>query len=234
MPNIHFPTNGNRGVLELIYGSMFAGKSEELMRQIRRSSIRHRRASMVFKPALDNRGGVISHVRSHHGGEFPCIPLASGPMGIEQLTRAVLIEPQLKPKHIAIDEIQFLDPKVLEALDEFMRNGISISCSGLIATFTGQPWGFMPNLLAMADYHTQLFAICMSEECDNPATRTQRLVREPSGIVRPAYVDEPLISVGAGDTGEASDFYEAKCGEHFELLTRSGQIVKNVFSSVVS
>ncbi|HEV2387098.1 MAG TPA: thymidine kinase [Candidatus Acidoferrales bacterium] len=178
---------GNMGWIEVIVGPMFSGKSEELIRRLRRAEIARQRVQ-IFKPAIDQRYAVAEIV-SHSGLE-----IGSNPVGdaAEILSR---VDPRTEV--VGIDEAQFLGESLLEACAKLANLGKRVIVAGLDTDFLGRPFEPMPRLLAMAEEITKLLAICV--RCGNPAVHTQRLV-----------VSEELIVVGASGT------YEARCRRCFE------------------
>lgn len=176
------------GWVEVICGPMFAGKTEELIRRIKRLEYANKNYK-VFKPAIDDRYADEAVV-SHNGAENVAIPVkeASEILNhIDQNTEAV-----------AIDEIQFLDDHVVNVCEYLANNGIRVIASGLDMDFRGEPFSVMANLLTHAEFITKLSAICMT--CGAPATRSQRLINR-----KPASFDDPIILVGAEES------YEARC-----------------------
>ncbi|MGL4650649.1 MAG: thymidine kinase [Caldilineaceae bacterium] len=177
------------GHIELICGSMFSGKTEELLRRIRRAEIGRKRMQ-VFKPQIDHRYGV-QRVASHTGTAWDhvvAVPHAS------ELLALVLAETEV----VAIDEIQFFDVGIAAVCEELADRGKRVIAAGLDQDFRGEPFGPMPLLLAMAESVEKLTAICVV--CGAPATRTQRLIDG-----EPARFDDPIILVGG------SESYEARC-----------------------
>ena len=167
---------------------MFSGKSEELIRRVKRSVIA-RRNVQVFKPVIDDRFGV-EVVRSHDGDSYVSRPVrSSGEI-------PGLIEPETSV--VAVDEVQFFDPGIVEVARALVESGKRVICAGLDLDFRGEPFGPVPALLALAERVDKLEAICVL--CGEPATRTQRIV---NGI--PADYDDPIIVVGAQEA------YEARC-----------------------
>ena len=174
--------------LEVVVGSMFSGKSEELIRRVKRSVIA-RRQVQVFKPLIDDRFG-LEVVRSHDGDSFVALPVrTSGEI-------PSLLEPETSV--VAIDEVQFFDPGIVDVARSLVESGKRVICAGLDLDFRGEPFGPVPALLALAERVDKLEAICVV--CGEPATRTQRIV---NGI--PADYDDPIIVVGAQEA------YEARC-----------------------
>ncbi|OQY37366.1 MAG: thymidine kinase [Chloroflexota bacterium] len=179
------------GSLEIITGSMFCGKTEELIRRLRRAVIAKQKIQ-VFKPVFDTRYG-IEKVTSHAGREFEATPIGSASEIRELLLDGVTV--------VAIDEAQFFDEVITAVVDELVEFGIRVIVAGLDMDFRGEPFGQMPNLMAKADKVNKLHAICMV--CGEDASRTQRLVNGS-----PANYDDPIVIVGA------SELYEARCRKH--------------------
>jgi thymidine kinase len=180
---------GAGGWIEVICGVMFSGKSEELIRRVRRAVIA-RRSVQVFKSHLDERYAGIYHISSHDGRTVEAIPVDSAPQ----------IAARLKPgtQVVAIDEAQFLDDSIVALATALAERGTRVIVAGTDTDFRGEPFGPMPQLLAVAEVVDKLHAICVV--CGNPASRNQRLIEG-----RPARYDSPVIMVG----GEES--YEARC-----------------------
>ncbi|MGI6376970.1 MAG: thymidine kinase [Anaerolineae bacterium] len=178
----------NGGWLEVICGCMFSGKSEELIRRVRRAQIA-RQQVQVFHHAIDNRYGA-ERIASHSGYQT----------GAQAATSALDILAQVEPETsvVAIDEVQFYDWTVADVCAQLANSGRRVIVAGLDQDFRGEPFGPMPLLLAQAEDVLKLQAICV--RCGAPATRTQRLIDG-----RPAYYEDPVILVGA------SEVYEARC-----------------------
>ncbi|MBX3052565.1 MAG: thymidine kinase [Caldilineaceae bacterium] len=177
------------GHVELICGSMFSGKTEELLRRIRRAEIA-RRKIQIFKPRLDNRYG-LERVASHNGvarGDAVVVENAVDILG--------LIAPETEV--VAIDEVQFFDWAIADVCGELADRGIRVIAAGLDQDFRSEPFGPMPLLMALAEDVDKLHAICVV--CGASASRTQRLIDG-----RPARYDDPVILVGG------SESYEARC-----------------------
>lgn len=183
------------GTLIVITGSMFAGKSEELIRQVRRA-LYARKKAQVFKSALDNRWDSAA-IATHNGVRFEAIPVSSS----AELER--LVQPDTEV--IAIEEIQFFDEGVVALCNRWANEGRTVIVAGLDQDFRGQPFGFMPTLLALADEVIKLRSICA--RCGQLASKTQRLVDG-----RPASWDEPTILIGAAEK------YEARCRRCHKVL----------------
>jgi thymidine kinase len=182
------PVMHRQGWIEVIAGPMFSGKSEELIRRVRRALIA-RQSVLVFKPRLDNRYHE-SHVVSHDGKQVAAITVES----------AAEMEAHLDPlpQVVAVDEVQFLDRGLLSLVERLAAQGVRVILAGLDLDFRGEPFGLMPELLARAEFVEKLSAIC--PRCGAPATRTQRLVNG-----KPARYSDPVILVGA------EEHYEPRC-----------------------
>jgi len=185
------------GWVEVICGSMFSGKSEELIRRVRRATYANLNIK-VFKPAIDDRYAKESVV-SHNGSEAEAIPVL-GARGILDQTAAELSQLDL----VAVDEAQFFDDDLIETVNHLADNGIRVILAGLDTDFRGEPFGPMPKLMTIAESVTKLTAIC--PKCGSPASRTQRLIDG-----KPASYHEPVILVGA------SESYEPRCRHHHEV-----------------
>ena len=180
---------GAGGWIEVICGVMFSGKSEELIRRVRRALIARRRVQ-VFKSHLDERYAGLYHVSSHDGRSVEAVPVDSP----DQIVRQLAADTQV----VAIDEAQFLPSGVIDLVTSLAAGGRRVIIAGTDTDFRGEPFGCMPQLLAIAEQVDKLHAICVI--CGNPASRNQRLIE---GV--PARYDSPTIMVG----GEES--YEARC-----------------------
>jgi thymidine kinase len=176
------------GQLTVICGSMFAGKSEELIRLVRRAMYARKKVQ-VFKHALDDRFAHTA-VATHNGVQLEAIPVRN--------TRELLCHLDADTEVVAIEEAQFFDVELVRLCVELADAGKTVIVAGLDQDFRRQPFGIMPLLMAHADEVVKLRAICV--QCGRPASHTQRLVDG-----RPAAWDEPTILVGA------EDHYEARC-----------------------
>lgn len=185
------------GRVELICGSMFSGKTEELIRRLRRAQIA-RQNVQVFKPALDKRYDE-TNLASHSGLGLEAIPVEHA-FDIEtKLQSGVTV--------IGIDEVQFFDADIVPLVKKLANTGLRVIMAGLDLDFRGEPFGPMPQLLCESEYVSKLHAICMV--CGEEACRTQRLVNG-----EPAYYDDPIILVGAAEA------YEPRCREHHLIPRR--------------
>ncbi len=179
------------GTIEVICGSMFCGKTEELIRRLRRAIIAKNHVQ-VFKPIIDNRY-VVERVHSHAGLEIDAYPIANINEIYDRLDPETTV--------IGIDEAQFFGDDIVRVVDDLSEQGHRIVLAGLDMNFRGEPFGMMPILMAKAEKVDKLYAICMV--CGEPATRTQRLVDGS-----PANYHDPIVIVGA------SELYEARCRKH--------------------
>jgi thymidine kinase len=177
------------GWIEVICGVMFSGKSEELIRRVRRAIIAKKRIQ-VFKSHLDERYAGIYQVSSHDGRTVEAVPVDTS----EQIAQLVDRETQV----VAIDEAQFLDEGVVALVTSLANRGVRVILAGTDNDFRGEPFGPMPRLLAVAEVVDKLHAICVV--CGNPASRNQRLIAG-----KPARYDSPTIMVGSAEA------YEARC-----------------------
>lgn len=182
------------GLLEVICGSMFCGKTEELIRRLRRSSIAKQKVQ-VFKPVIDNRYEQMK-VTSHSGLDVDAVPVGSS---AEVLTK---LDPNATV--IGVDEAQFFDDGIVDVVEELANRGLRVIVTGLDRDFRGEPFGCMPELMARAEKVDKLRAICMV--CGEDASRTQRLVNG-----EPARYDDPIVVVGA------QEMYEARCRMHHQV-----------------
>lgn len=174
------------GRLEVICGSMFSGKSEELIRRIRRAEYAQQ-PTQLFKPTLDNRK-TIDHVHAHSGDKLTACAVTNS----RELEKLVLDTTMI----VGIDEVQFLDANIVLVIDRLVYAGKRVIVAGLDLDFRGIPFGCMPTLLALADDVTKLKAVCMKSGKD--AHVSQRLING-----KPAKHTDPIILVGAEESYEA-------------------------------
>lgn len=179
------------GWIEVICGSMFSGKSEELIRRVRRAQFAKQRIA-VFKPKIDNRYSEEAVV-SHNGTTVIAYPIQEPSEMWDYISDEYDV--------IAIDEAQFFGHDIIEAVQKLADHGYRVILAGLDQDFKGVPFGPMPFLMAIAEQVTKLQAVC--SECGSPASRTQRLING-----EPAKADNPVILVGA------SEAYEPRCRHH--------------------
>jgi thymidine kinase len=182
------------GSIEVVCGSMFSGKTDELIRRLVRATIAKQKVQ-VFKPAIDIRYAV-EKVTSHAGSNFDAIPVEKAADIRNKLDGEATV--------VAIDEAQFFDPEVVEVARELSSRGIRVLVAGLDTDFRGEPFGPMPILMSVAEHVDKLHAICMV--CGEEASRTQRIVNG-----KPARYNDPVVIVGA------SEMYEARCRVHHEV-----------------
>ena len=182
------------GSIEVICGSMFSGKTDELIRRLVRSTIAKQKVQ-VFKPAIDVRYAV-EKVTSHAGANFNAIPIQKAGEILSKVDKDTTV--------VGIDEAQFMDDEVINVAQQLAAGGIRVLVAGLDTDFRGEPFGPMPILMSMAERVDKLHAICMV--CGDEASRTQRLVNG-----KPARYDDPVVIVGA------SEMYEARCRVHHEV-----------------
>ena len=185
------------GGLEVICGSMFSGKTEELIRRVRRAQIARQKVQ-VFKPSLDDRY-TLEKVTSHNGMDLDATTVT------EAMEILDLVEPDTAV--VAIDEVQFFDWTIAQVCNTLAENGKRVIITGLDMDFRGEPFGPMPLLMAEAERVDKLSAICVV--CGAPASRTQRLIDG-----QPASYDDPVIMVGA------SEVYEARCRHCHQVRQR--------------
>ena len=182
--------NLKEGFIEVICGSMFAGKTEELCRRVRRINYA-KKDVIVFKPVIDNRYSN-NEVVSHNNSRVESVNVSDSSEIYKYLENKKL------PYAIAIDEVQFFDEGIVDLCNHYADLGVRVICAGLDKDFRGEPFGVMPKLLTSAECVTKLYAIC--QVCGNLATRTQRIING-----KPAYYEDPIILVGAQEQ------YEARC-----------------------
>ena len=187
------------GWVHVICGCMFCGKTDEMLRLLRRFSIAGRRVILV-KPRLDTRTDEVTVV-SRSGAQHQAVSVGSS-AEIEALVGEADI--------VAVEEGQFFDDGLPEVAERLADAGKQVLVTGLDRDFRGIPFGPMPRLMALADQVTKLTAICVL--CGEPATRTQRLI---DGA--PAPADSPLIVIG----GMGDETYEARCRRHHEVPEES-------------
>jgi len=183
-----------QGSIEVICGSMFSGKTDELIRRLVRATIARQKVQ-VFKPAIDIRYAV-EKVASHTGSTYEAIPIERSADIRSKIEKDTTV--------VGIDEAQFFDSDVILVAQELAARGVRVIVAGLDTDFRGEPFGSMPILMAAAEDVLKLHAICMV--CGGNASRTQRLVNG-----KPARYDEPIVIVGA------SEMYEARCRLHHEV-----------------
>ena len=180
-----------KGSIEVVTGSMFSGKTDELIRRLRRATIARQKVQ-VFKPSIDNRY-AMEKVTSHAGPAYDATPIQYAKKIFENLDSDTTV--------VGIDEVQFFDDEIVQVAGELAERGLRVIIAGLDTDFRGEPFGCMPALMAQAERVDKVRAICMV--CGEEASRTQRLVNG-----QPANYDDPVVIVGA------SELYEARCRIH--------------------
>ncbi|WP_146552972.1 thymidine kinase [Rummeliibacillus sp. SL167] len=189
-------TMTQNGWIEVICGSMFSGKSEELIRRVRRAQFAKQKIA-VFKPKIDNRYSEEAVV-SHNGATIIAHPIEKSGETWNYITDDFDV--------IAIDEAQFFDEDIIDTAQSLANHGYRVILAGLDQDFKGIPFGPMPKLMAIAEQVTKLQAVC--SVCGAPASRTQRLING-----QPANADDPVILVGAAEA------YEPRCRHHHIVPT---------------
>lgn len=196
--------SGHKGWAEVICGSMFSGKSEELIRRVRQATYGNM-SVRVFKPVIDTRYEEEAVV-SHNGSTTIARPVKFSQDILKYIDSDVDL--------IGIDEAQFFDEGIIDVVDELAYKGIRVIVAGLDTDFRGEPFGPMPALMSLGEMVTKLNAICPI--CTAPASRTQRLING-----KPASYDDPIILVGA------SEAYEPRCRHHHEVLNIPNVALQN-------
>ncbi len=182
-------SGSHRGWIEVVSGVMFSGKSEELLRRVRRSIIARKRVQ-VFKSHLDDRYGGVYRIGTHDGRELEALPIHRSIQVAELVHRDTQV--------VAVDEAQFLDDGIVAVANYLADSGVRVIVAGTDMDFRGEPFGPIPTLLAVAERIDKLHAICV--RCGELATRNQRLIDG-----EPAPAEGPTIQVGG------SESYEARC-----------------------
>jgi len=181
--------SARNGWIEVVAGVMFSGKSEELIRRVRRAIIGKKKVQ-VFKSHLDDRYHGVFAISSHDGRSVEAVPVDSSIQIAQQVNDLADV--------IAIDEAQFLDEGIVPLATSLAARGVRVIIAGTDTDFRGEPFGSMPQLMAIADVVDKLHAICVI--CGGPASRNQRLIEG-----KPARYDSPTIMVGGRES------YEARC-----------------------
>ncbi|MBF0713881.1 thymidine kinase [Gemella sp. GH3] len=184
-----------RGWIECICGSMFSGKSEELLRRIKRGVIAKQNV-LLFKPTIDNRyeAGKVS---THNGNSYDSICIENS----KDIYKYIKEE---KYDIIGIDEIQFFDEDIVYVINNLANKGIRVIVAGLDMDFRGEPFYPMPEIMAISEIVTKLHAVC--SKCGREASRSQRLLDG-----KPAKYDDEIVVIGA------SESYEARCRHCYEI-----------------
>jgi thymidine kinase len=186
------PSAPGGGWIEVICGSMFSGKTEELLRRIKRARLARQRV-LLFKPRIDNRYDAVKVV-SHEGLNADALPVAAAAEILARVPPVTSV--------VGIDEVQFFDDAIVAALESLATRGVRVIAAGLDQDWRGQPFGPVPALMAVAEYVTKLHAVCA--RCGAPGTRSQRLVAvegqlfvggsaEYESRCRACFVPEPVL-----------------------------------------
>jgi thymidine kinase len=190
------------GEIWVYFGPMFSGKTEALIGSLRRERDIAGKAVQVFKPVIDDRGEGLNIIKSKDGREFPATPIYSAKEILKKLKKGV--------ETVGIDEVQFLAPGLIAVVRELAEGrGIKVAVAGLPTDFRGEPFGAMPELMAIAQKRLEFTAVCTYREapgmrvCGAEATQTQRLI---DGM--PARYDDSVVVVGG------KELYEARCIKH--------------------
>jgi thymidine kinase len=173
---------------------MFSGKTDELIRRLRRATIARQKVQ-VFKPAIDKRFSEAK-VTSHAGSVYDAYPIESASQLHEKLDADTTV--------VAIDEAQFFDFDLVKIVQNLADDGLRVIVAGLDTDFRGEPFGPIPTVMAQAERVDKVHAICM--KCGEEASRTQRLLDG-----KPAHFNDPVVVIGA------SELYEARCRKHHEV-----------------
>ena len=187
--------NRKFGWIECICGSMFSGKSEELLRRIKRGVIAKQKV-LLFKPSIDNRYEE-NMVYTHNGNSYESVNIDKA----EQIYDYIIDK---KYDIIGIDEVQFFDEKIVEVINKLADDGIRVIVAGLDMDFKAEPFHPMPEIMAVSEMVTKLHAVC--NKCGKEASRSQRLIDG-----EPARYDDPIVVIGA------SESYEARCRHCHEI-----------------
>lgn len=191
------------GWVELICGSMFSGKSEELIRRVRRATFGKQKVQ-VFKPLLDDRYSK-EEVVSHNGTAVLALPVKDS----NEISNIVSFDTEV----VAIDEVQFFDEEIVEVIQQLANSGKRVIVAGLDQDFRGEPFSVVPDLMALAESVTKLHAVCLV--CGSPASRTQRLING-----KPASYNDPIILVGASESYEPRCRHCHEVPEHPKMTTK--------------
>ena len=187
--------NRKFGWIECICGSMFSGKSEELLRRIKRGVIAKQKV-LLFKPSIDNRYDE-NRVSTHNGNSYDSI-------SIEKSSDILNSVKDTKYDIIGIDDIQFFDNDIVKIINKLADDGIRVIVAGLDMDFKAEPFHPMPEIMAISEMVTKLHAVC--NKCGKEASRSQRLING-----KPAKYDDPVVVIGA------SESYEARCRHCHEI-----------------
>ncbi len=197
----------SKGKLEIICGSMFSGKSEELMRRLRRAEYA-KQSVLTIKHKIDNRSSQTT-ISTHDGSKRLAFNIDNNKENIKKILELANKNIQV----IGIDEIQFFPKEIIEIITTLIESGKRVIVAGLDLDFKGEPFGIVPTLMAIADSVLKLKAICVS--CGKNSHHTQRMING-----KPAKYDDPIIMVGA------KECYEARCRDCFKIDKQPRLITK--------
>lgn len=186
-----------QGIIEVVCGPMFSGKTEELIRRVRRCQIARQKVQ-IFKPIIDNRYHATDVV-SHNSQSIEAVPVKDAFDLLQRVYDSTRV--------VAIDEVQFFDENILSVVTKLARRGCRVICAGLDQDYTGKPFGPMPTLLAIADTVNKVHAICTV--CGEAASKTYR---------RPEVKNKNQVLVGETDS------YEARCRAHFDYFNEEEEL----------
>lgn len=206
----------NFGGIEVICGPMFSGKTEELLRRLRRAQFAKQKVQ-IFKPKIDQRYSE-KHVQSHDATKLPCVSVSHSSEILQNLSENCSV--------MGVDEIQFLDEGCIALFQKLATRGMRIIVSGLDQDYRGLPFGHMPQLMCLAESVTKLSAICTV--CGHPATRTQLLTQGEvsGGTVLPYTKNENNSPVLVG----GKELYEPRCRFHH---SKDPELMNLSFASMV-
>jgi len=202
--------NSERGRLEVICGSMFSGKTEELMRRLKRAE-HARQGVLTIKHQVDDRSHRATII-SHDGRERTALAIDGSNVSVDKILELAKCDINV----IGIDEVQFFPNRILDVICELVDQGRRVIVAGLDLDFRGEPFGIMPLLLTIADEVIKLKAICVI--CAKDAHHSQRIINN-----QPARYDDPIIFVGA------SECYEARCRNCFQIDKKPKLGIANKF-----
>lgn len=202
-----------KGRLEVICGSMFSGKTEELLRRLKRAEYAKQNV-LALKHHLDNRNiNAQSHITSHQGGERFAFMIGNKAISPDKILELANRNIDI----VGIDEVQFFSHDIIDVICALLNNGKRVIAAGLDLDFRGEPFGVIPTLLAIADEVTKLKAICVV--CGKEAHFTQRIINNT-----PAKYDDPIILIGA------SECYEARCRDCY-IIDKPAQLYQQTSSA---
>jgi len=185
----------NPGILEVICGPMFSGKTFELMHRVEKLKYLEGSKYQFFKPAKDTR--TVNVKTRFNGIEIECLSVKKPSDILDNLEKGCHL--------VGLDEAQFFQKEIIQVVDELLKNDINVIVAGLDLDYRGEPFKVMSQLLALADDVEKLFATCFFPRCSKKATRTQRLING-----KDAHYSEPVIIV----EGSGKEVYEARCLKH--------------------